>query len=50
MRTLWLIAVLAVPSWRAAWHPGVIDLGTARWMLEFLCDVFDLVPSFVWKS
>jgi hypothetical protein len=32
-----------------AWQPGVIDLNTALWLLEYLCDVLDRVPSFVWK-
>jgi hypothetical protein len=32
------------------WNRGRIDLTKAGWMLEYLCDVVEQVPSFVWKS
>jgi hypothetical protein len=32
------------------WDRGRIDLPKVRWMLEYLCDVVDQVPSFVWNS
>ena len=32
------------------WDRGRIDLAKVQWMLEYLCDVVDQVPSFVWKS
>jgi hypothetical protein len=32
------------------WRTGAIDPGTAQWMLDFLCDVLDRVPTFVWTS
>lgn len=31
------------------WRQGGIDLEAVVWMLEYLCDVLDRVPSFVWK-
>ena len=32
------------------WRSGSIDLPTAQRMLDFLCDVLERVPSFVWNS
>jgi hypothetical protein len=32
------------------WDRDKIDLRKVQWMLEYLCDVVDQVPSFVWKS
>ena len=32
------------------WDRGKIDLPKVEWMLEYLCDIVDQVPSFVWKS
>jgi hypothetical protein len=32
------------------WNRGRIDLTKVEWMLEYLCDVVDRVPSFVWNS
>jgi hypothetical protein len=31
------------------WRAGTIDLAVLGWMLDYLCDVLDRVPSFVWK-
>jgi hypothetical protein len=31
------------------WRAGTIDLGSVGWMLDYLCDVLDRVPGFVWK-
>ncbi len=31
------------------WREGSIDLQEVVWMLEYLCDVLDRVPGFVWK-
>ena len=31
------------------WRQGSIDLDAAVWMLDYLCDVLDRVPAFVWK-
>lgn len=31
------------------WRRGSIDLAATVWMLDYLCDVLDRVPSFVWK-
>jgi len=31
------------------WRQGTTDLETVVWMLDYLCDVLDRVPSFVWK-
>ncbi len=32
------------------WDRSKIELHKVGWMLEYLCDVVDKVPSFVWKS
>jgi hypothetical protein len=32
------------------WRDGTIDLGTVDAMGDYLCDVLERVPSFVWKS
>jgi hypothetical protein len=32
------------------WDRSKIDLPKVQWMLDYLCDVVDQVPSFVWKS
>ncbi|HEY0453929.1 DUF3137 domain-containing protein [Actinophytocola sp.] len=32
------------------WDREKIDLQKAQWMLDYLCDILDQVPSFVWKS
>lgn len=32
------------------WDRDKIDLPKVGWMLDYLCDVVDQVPSFVWKS
>lgn len=32
------------------WSRGRIDLQKVQWMLEYLCDVVDKVPGFVWNS
>jgi hypothetical protein len=31
------------------WRTGTIDLAAVGWMLDYLCDVLDRVPTFVWK-
>lgn len=31
------------------WQEGSIHLGSIPWMLDYLCDVLDRVPTFVWK-
>jgi hypothetical protein len=31
------------------WDTGSIDLNRMMWMLDYLCDVLDRVPAFVWK-
>lgn len=32
-----------------SWTKGEMDLGRVLWMLDYLCDVLDRVPAFVWK-
>ena len=32
------------------WDRKKIDLQKVQWMLDYLCDVVDQVPGFVWKS
>lgn len=32
------------------WDRDKIDLRKVPWMLDYLCDILDQVPSFVWKS
>jgi hypothetical protein len=32
------------------WDRAKIELTKVQWMLDFLCDVLDRVPSFVWNS
>jgi hypothetical protein len=32
------------------WERDKINLQKVQWMLDYLCDVVDQVPSFVWKS
>ncbi len=32
------------------WDRSKIDLSKVEWMLDYLCDVVDQVPGFVWKS
>lgn len=32
------------------WDRRRIDLPKVQWMLDYLCDVLDQVPGFVWKS
>jgi hypothetical protein len=31
------------------WRKGSIDLQTVVWLLDYLCDVLDRVPTYVWK-
>lgn len=33
-----------------AWTEGKIDLQRVDWMVEYICDIVDRVPGFVWKS
>ena len=32
------------------WRQGSIDPDSVVWMLDYLCDVLDRVPTFVWKA
>ncbi|MGH3621231.1 MAG: hypothetical protein ACRDQ5_05490 [Sciscionella sp.] len=32
------------------WEEGPLDAGRAMFMLEYLCDIIDQVPAFVWKD
>lgn len=32
------------------WCTGKVDLNTVVWQLEYLCDVLDRTPAFVWKA
>lgn len=32
------------------WKSGPIEMSTVDWLLDFICDVMDRTPDFVWKS